>query len=135
MNPTNPNGDSSTENNQEQSGAGEAAAAPRAASERDVQEAERKGEEAYAHADDAHDALEATDEALREEIAELRATVEDLRGLHATHAVSLQFLFENASSRRLGKSLPAYEVPALLEGPVSKLKEQAGEEDGPVEGE
>jgi hypothetical protein len=132
MNVTNPNDeDDDEQSTTEQTDGGQPTQGPPAASKRDVEEAERKADDARERArmlEGECDGLRARNEKLREEI-------EELRELHATHAIALEYVFANAAAGMWGATLPNYEVPAPLKEPVAKLKEQAGEEGRPVEAE
>lgn len=79
----------------------ETAAPPRAASERDVKEAEQKAEQAQRHAVEETEKVRAE---LREEIEELREENRQLRQVARVLDYEVNTLIHNAKHRTLGKS-------------------------------
>ena len=88
-----------------------------AASQRAVQEAEKKA----ANACERVQLLEEEVSELRNRLESAAEEIEMLRGLSATHAYSLDFIFDNAAAGSWGKSLPDYEMPEELSEDVEAL--------------
>lgn len=127
MNFENPNGSDgkSGEQSGEQSQKPMQGAEP--ASKRDAYEAEKKAGEAMQFAEDLHEELQEEVTDLRFAVEELRAEVEELRSLSAAHAVSLEYLFENAGRPGFSSLKRDYVVPAQLSEEVAAMK---GDGDG-----
>lgn len=97
--------------------------APEAASKRDVQEAERKAEEAHAVATTKAEEVRAE---LEEEVEELREIVADYLEVLEDLEEHQEALLENGKHRFMGKSFSEKEEPSALKRARKKLSGSSG---------